>query len=266
MRVDRRSLVAAAGALGATFARAGARAETPKASTPLTGRPLIVMLAYPGMFPLDLVGPEAILSGLGTHEIRQVWKSADVVKSASGLGIAPTLTFAETPDAVDMIFVPGGAIGALHIMEDPQVLSFLASRGAKAKYVTSVCTGSLVLAAAGLLRGRRATSHWIARDRLAELGATPVHARVVDDGDRITGAGVTAGLDFALTLASRLVGERRAKALQLNVEYDPQPPFHAGSPETAGPEVTAMMVEAYKPFSAAMDEVLPRVRQRLETA
>jgi len=257
-------MLAAAG-LGTTASAAAALGQT-AASKPLTGRPLIVMLAYPGMFPLDLVGPEAVLSGLGTHEIRQVWKTTDVVRSGSGLGISPTLSFAETPETVDMIFVPGGALGTLSVMEDPVVLSFLASRGAHARYVTSVCTGSLVLAAAGLLKGRRATSHWIARDRLADLGATPVHARVVEDGNRITGAGVTAGLDFALTLASRLVGETRAKALQLNIEYDPQPPFHAGSPETAGPEVTAMMRDAYRPFVAAMDQVLPRVRGRLEAA
>jgi len=265
MAIDRRSVLAAAG-LGVAGSSDSAGAQTATASRLLSGRPLIVMLAYPGMFPLDLVGPEAVFSGLGTHEIRQVWKSPDTVTSGSGLGISPTLTFAETPETVDMIFVPGGALGTLRVMEDPVVLSFLASRGAKARYVTSVCTGSLVLAAAGLLQGRRATSHWVARDRLADLGVTPVHARVVEDGNRITGAGVTAGLDFALTLASRLVGETRARALQLNIEYDPQPPFHAGSPEGAGPEVTAMMREAYKPFIAEMDQVLPRARQRLLVA
>lgn len=226
-------------------------------------RPVLAMIAYPGMFPLDLVAPEAVFSGMRTHRVALVWKDLGLVRSDSGLGIAPTMTFAEAPAEIDILFVPGGAFGTLRCMEDPAVLDFLASRAPKARYVTSVCTGSLVLAAAGLLRGYRATSHWALRDRLAALGAIPVHERVVEDRNRVTGAGVTAGADMALTLAARIIGESHAKAIQLNIEYDPRPPFNAGTPESAGPEVTAMMTDAYKPLLDTADAVVTRVRGRL---
>lgn len=229
-------------------------------------RPLLAMLAYPGMFPLDLVAPEAVFSGMRTHRIAIVWKDLGILRADSGLGIAPTMTFADAPADVDILFVPGGALGTLRVMEDPAVLDFLASRAPKARYVTSVCTGSLVLAAAGLLRGYRATSHWALRDRLAALGAIPVNERVVEDRNRVTGAGVTAGADMALTLASRLVGEPYAKAIALNIEYDPKPPFDAGTPERAGAEVAAMLNAAYQPLYTLADGVVARVRRQLGIA
>jgi cyclohexyl-isocyanide hydratase len=201
---------------------------------------------------------------MGTHKIELVAKSLDVVRSDSGLGILPTMTIAAAPATVDILFVPGGALGTLRCMEDDEVLTFLRTRAPTARYVTSVCTGSLVLAAAGLLKGYRATSHWVVRDRLADLGAIPVHERVVEDRNRVTGAGVTAGADMALTLAAKLVGPQTAKAIQLNIEYDPHPPFNAGSPEGAGTEVTAALTRAYKPFLDQVNVVVPRVRGRLE--
>ena len=264
--IDRRTAMTAA----AGIATAGALAGVAKATTPAAAseaeKPLLAMLAYPGMFPLDLVGPESIFSAMRTHRVVQIWKTKAPVLSLSGLGIVPTMTFAEAPELVDILFVPGGSLGTVSAMEDPEVLGFLESRAPHATWVTSVCTGSLILAAAGLLKGYRATSHWAVRERLAELGAIPTHARVVEDRNRVTGAGVSAGIDMALTLAARIVGEARAKAFQLNIEYDPQPPFHAGSPEGAGPEVTGAVRQAYAPFLDKIPSAIARTRARLGIA
>ena len=267
--IDRRTILSAAAGIGALTAvsRNAFAVESPPPAPHAAGnKPVLAMLAYPGMFPLDLVGPESIFSAMGTHRVELVWKTLDIVREGSGLGIAPTMTFAAAPREVDILFVPGGALGTLRCMEDSDVLGFLASRAPAARYVTSVCTGSLVLAAAGVLKGYRATSHWAVRDRLADLGSIPVHERVVEDRNRVTGAGVSAGIDMALTLAAKLVGAQRAKAAQLNIEYDPRPPFNAGSPEGAGPEVTAAMTDAYKPFLDQLNVVAPRVRGRLGLA
>src|SRR5262249_23333494 len=160
------------------------------------------------------------------------------------------MTFKECPDEVALLFVPGGTTGTLTMMGDAEVLAFLKARGAKAGYVTSVCTGSLVLGAAGLLRGYKATSHWVARDLLADLGAEPGDARVVWDRNRVTGAGVTAGIDFGLAVAAKLTDEKYAKALQLLAEYDPQPPFRSGSPKQADADVTRQVRAMAVPFVA----------------
>lgn len=207
----------------------------------------LAMVMYPGMFPLDLVGPHAVLSG--AIETHLVWKDRNTVL-ASGIPFTATTTFAECPKDIDMLFVPGGTRGTLAAMQDEEVLTFLAERAPTATYITSVCTGSLVLGAAGLLKGKRATSHWGVRDSILPLlGATPVAERVVADGRVVTGAGVSAGIDLALTLLGTIAGETVAKRTQLNIEYDPQPPFRAGSPDQAGPEITATMVAAYAEFS-----------------
>lgn len=166
--------------------------------------------------------------------VELVWKSKETVTSDSGIPIVPTMTFADCPADPDILFVGGGTKGTWALMNDPAVIGFLQS--AKAKLITSVCTGSLVLGAAGLLNGYKATSHWVARDLLSLFGATPVNARVVEDRNRITGAGVTAGMDFALRIATRLRGDEYAQALQLANEYDPQPPFKAGIPSGREPE------------------------------
>src|SRR5262249_27795104 len=148
-----------------------------------------------------------------------------------GMQILPMVTFADCPQ-LDLIMVPGGP-GQQELMEDAVVLEFLRKQAAGAKYVTSVCTGSLVLGAAGLLKGKRATSHWAALEHLKPLGAIPVSEKVVFDGNIITGAGVTSGIDFALAVAARLEGEETARSIQLQIEYDPAPPFNSGSPRTA---------------------------------
>lgn len=222
----------------------------------------IAMLVYPRMTALDLIGPHTILSALGNVKVHLVWKTRDLVTSDAGVAIQPTATFAECPDNLTVLFVPGGSQGTLALMNDAETLDFLAKKGKSAKYVTSVCTGSLVLGAAGLLRGYRATSHWATRDLLAGLGATPVKARVVEDRNRITGGGVTAGIDFALHLAALLRNEKMAKGLQLAFEYDPQPPFKSGSPGAAPLEVTQMEWAMYSPVRDAMRTAATRAAKR----
>jgi cyclohexyl-isocyanide hydratase len=215
------------------------------------------MLAYPGMFSLDLVGPHAFLSGLMNVEVHLLWKTKEPVMAAGKLSLLPTTTLAECPKQLDVLFVPGGLPGTVDMMRDESVLGFLADRGSRARYVTSVCTGSLILGAAGLLKGHRATSHWAMRDLLPLLGAQPVDERVVEDRNRITGGGVTAGMDFGLLLAARLRGRDYAEMLQLMNEYDPRPPFQAGSPKSAGPAMTAHLEEFLKPgYTACRDACL----------
>jgi transcriptional regulator GlxA family with amidase domain len=196
------------------------------------------MLLYPGLTALDLVGPQAPLSQF--MDVHLVWKTLDPVLADSGMTITPTTTLAECPEELDVLFVPGGR-GQAQLLDDVEVLAFLADRGSRARYVTSVCGGSLILGAAGLLRGYRAATHWTARHLLAAFGACNVDDRVVMDRNRITGGGVTAGLDFGLTLLSEMFGEQSAKVTQLALEYDPQPPFDVGSPEKAGAELIALV-------------------------
>lgn len=250
---------------GASMARAADSVSARPSPATAGSKPVLAMIAYPGMFPLDLVGPEAVFAGMGTHRVGLVWKTREPVRSTSGLAILPTMTFedAERAGPIDIVFVPGGTVGTLACMEDPQVLGFLRRHAPTASYVTSVCTGSLVLGAAGLLNGYRATSHWVVRDRLAAFGATPVETRVVEDRNRVTGAGVTAGIDMALTLAARLVGEEHAKALQLNIEYDPDPPFDAGTPQGAGRGVVHHLSKVYAPFIDQVDMVVPRAAAKV---
>jgi cyclohexyl-isocyanide hydratase len=198
----------------------------------------IAMLIYPEFTAQDLIGPHTFLASLMNVQVHLVWKDKrPVALDRGGASLNPTTTFAECPRDLDVLFAPGGLRGTVAAMRDPEVLEFLSDRGKRAKYVTSVCTGSLLLGCAGLLRGYRATSHWATRDLLPLLGATPIAQRVVEDRNRITGAGVTSGIDFGLVLAARMRDERFAKMLQLANEYDPQPPFHAGSPKAAGPEI-----------------------------
>lgn len=199
----------------------------------------IVMLAYPRMTQLDLTGPFEVFSRFEEISLHLAWKSSAPVVDAHGLAIVPSTTFAACPQA-DVLFVPGGP-GQVALMDDPEVLAFLRHQAGGATYVTSVCTGSLVLAAAGLLDGYRATSHWLSLDQLAHFAIEPVQERVVVDRSRITGAGVTSGIDFALVLCARLFGERRAKLVQLQMEYDPAPPFPGGSPKSSEPELVAAL-------------------------
>lgn len=197
----------------------------------------IGFLLYPNLTQLDLTGPAQFLSRAPGARVHYVWKSLDPVPSDAGLSLMPTATF-ETCPALDMICVPGGP-GQVPLMRDAETLAFLRRQADGARFVTSVCTGSLVLGAAGLLAGYRATSHWMWLDSLAAFGAVPVAARVVKDRNRITGGGVTAGIDFALTVIAEVWGEAIAKQIQLFLEYDPQPPFACGSPSSAEPAIVA---------------------------
>lgn len=209
----------------------------------------IALLVYPGMTALDLVGPQQVFGYTMGTKVHLVWKTKTPVVSDTGIAITPTMTFAECPDIVDILFVPGGGRETVQLMDDEAVLAFLSERGKKAKLVTSVCSGALVLGAAGLLRGYKATTHWSVHDVLPLLGATPVKARVVEDRNRITAGGITSGIDFGLRIAARLRGEDFARALELTLEYDPQPPFGTGTPAKAGAKVTAAMTQMYQPLN-----------------
>ncbi len=195
----------------------------------------IGMLLYPRLTQLDLTGPFEVLSRVPGARVHLVWKTLDPVTSDSGMRILPTMTIADCPP-LDVVFVPGGP-GQVDLMDDRVVLEFLRRHGQTARFVTSVCTGSLVLAAAGLLDGYTAACHWLWRDQLAAFGLNVATDRVVIDRNRITGGGVTAGIDFGLLVAAQLAGESAAKTIQLAIEYNPSPPFDAGSPEGAGEEI-----------------------------
>jgi cyclohexyl-isocyanide hydratase len=191
----------------------------------------VAFLLFPQVTQLDLTGPAQVLSRLGNARVELVAKSRDPVATDAGFALLPTATFAEVP-AAEILCVPGG-FGTVAAMEDEETLGWVRQVAADAQWVTSVCTGSLLLAAAGLLRGYRAACHWASRDQLAWFGAEPVAERVVFDRNRVTGGGVTAGIDFALALTARIRGADHARLVQLALEYDPSPPFDSGSPERA---------------------------------
>ncbi len=195
----------------------------------------IGLLLFPEITQLDMTGPYEVFTKFPGSEVHLIWKTLEPVVANGGMRILPTTTFAACPQ-LDLVCVPGGG-GMNALLNDAETLAFLQKQAVSARYVTSVCTGALVLGAAGLLKGRRAATHWMSREMLSQFGAIPVAERVVIDGNVITGGGVTAGIDFALTVAADAFGPDLAKAIQLGIEYDPQPPFNAGSPEGAGAEI-----------------------------
>ena len=201
----------------------------------------IGMLLFPRLTQLDLTGPYEVFAQLPDTRVHLVARSMAKVESAYGMAFAPDACFDDCP-ALDVLCVPGGP-GITDAIESAATLEFLRQRAVAAKYVTSVCTGALVLGAAGLLKGYRATTHWLSMDLLPVVGAIPVHERIVIDGNRITGAGVTAGIDFGLVVAAHLFGEDTARAIQLAMEYDPAPPFNSGSPRTASAALVARITE-----------------------
>jgi len=206
----------------------------------------IGILIYPNLTQLDATGPAQVLARVPGATVHMIWKTRDPIPTDAGFSIVPNTTFADCPQ-LDVICVPGGG-GQVALMTDPETLDFLRRQAAGARYVTSVCTGSLVLGAAGLLKGYRSACHWAWREMLADFGAIPVAERVVRDRNRISGGGVTAGIDFGLTVAAELAGEEVAKSIQLVLEYDPQPPFDSGSPEKAGPERVKRLRERLAPM------------------
>ena len=191
----------------------------------------ISFLLFPNVTQLDLTGPAQVLSRLGNAAIDLVAATHEPVGTDAGFALLPTATFADAAQP-DILCVPGG-FGTQDAMEDEATMAWIRHAAAGATWVTSVCTGSLLLGAAGLLKGYRATSHWASHHHLAAFGAIPVHERVVFDRDRVTGGGVTAGIDFALALTAAIRGEDHARLVQLSLEYDPAPPFDSGSPERA---------------------------------
>ena len=221
----------------------------------------IGLLVFPKVTQLDLTGPLQVFSSVPGAKVHLIWKRIEPVATDSVMVLTPTVSFADCPQ-LDVICVPGG-FGTDDMINDEEMLDFLRRQAVSAKYVTSVCTGSLVLGAAGLLRGYRATTHWTAMDSLAPFGATPTRTRVCVDRNRVTGGGVTAGIDFALTLVSLLVDRRTAEAIQLRLEYNPAPPFDAGSPDTAPPEILSMMKERIAPFQERRREAVQRAAARL---
>jgi cyclohexyl-isocyanide hydratase len=208
----------------------------------------IAMLIYPGMTALDLIGPQQAFGYTMGAKVNLIWKTLEPITTDTGVKITPSATLHNTTEQVDLIFVPGGGKGAIDLMSDTEILGFLARQGKGARYVTSVCSGSLVLGAAGLLRGYRATSHWAVRDVLPTLGAQLAPGRVVEDRNRITAGGVTAGIDFGLYLAGKLRGEDYGRALELMLEYDPHPPFHSGTPAEATANVRDLATRMYAPL------------------
>lgn len=221
----------------------------------------IGLLLFPDITQLDMTGPYEVFTKFPEAEVRLVWKTLEPVKAGGGMRIMPDTTFADCPQ-LDLVCVPGGA-GMNPLMEDAETLAFLRKQAPGARYVTSVCTGALVLGAAGLLKGKRATTHWMSHEMLSALGATPVAERVVVDGNLITGGGVTAGIDFALRVAAEAFGEDLAKAIQLGIEYDPHPPFNAGSPEGAGPAVVDRALTTAAKRQAERAAIVARAAARL---
>jgi cyclohexyl-isocyanide hydratase len=207
----------------------------------------IGFLIYPGVIQLDVMGAYQVLAFPPNTQVHLIWKTLSPVVSNEGLVLTPTTTLAECPP-LDVICVPGGGIGQVEVMQDAEILDFLRQQSITAQYVTSVCTGSLILAAAGLLQGYQAVCHWAFRDQLAMLGVEVVPQRVVIDRNRVTGAGVTSGIDFGLTLLGLLCGEQIAKMTQLMMEYTPEPPFNSGTPETAGEETVRSLMQLGKPL------------------
>lgn len=221
----------------------------------------IGMVLFPQLTQLDLTGPLEVFSRMPGARPLLVSATRDVVPSEHGLRLVPDATFDDAPP-LDVLFVPGGpGVGAA--MEDERLLAYVAREGARAQWITSVCTGALILGAAGLLRGRRATTHWLSLALLAPFGAIPTRERVVLDGNCITGGGVTAGIDFALRIVAALHGPRVAQAIQLLIEYDPAPPFEAGSPATAPADLVAEIVSARRGLQDERAAIVARAAARL---
>ena len=218
------------------------------------------MVIFPRMTLLDLAGPQLALFGHGP--IHLLSETMDPVMTDSGIAILPTMIFDDCPPDLDILFVPGGS-GAFEAVENARVIRFLQDHGRTAKYITSVCTGSILLAAAGLLDGYKATTHWATTPMLQALGVETIGDRVVIDRNRVTGGGVTAGIDFGLTLLAKLRGDTAAKCSQLMMEYDPEPPFPSGSPRVAEPEIVAIVNRMLEEPNAEGLRIVRRFKERV---
>jgi cyclohexyl-isocyanide hydratase len=223
----------------------------------------IGFLIYPDVIQLDVMAAYQVLAFPPQTHLHLISKNVTPLKSNEGIVLQPTVSMADCPP-LDVICVPGGGLGQLDVMQDADTLDFLRQQSATAQYVTSVCTGSLILAAAGLLKGYRATTHCLFREQLAMLGIEVVPERVVVDRNRVTGAGVTSGLDFGLTLLSLLFGETMAQMAQLFMEYNPNPPFTAGTLETAPPEVVNTLTQLGQPLITAFTQQTQAIAAQLQ--
>ena len=210
---------------------------------------------FPDLTQLDFTRPQQVLARLPDSAMHIVAKSKDPVPSDSGLNLMPTHTFENCPD-LDLICAPGGYKGVIDALGDEETIDFVRQQASRARYVTSVCTGAFILGVAGLLRGRRATTHWAFAELLPLVGATHEKARIVKDGNVITAGGVTSGIDFGLSVVAEIAGEAVAQAVQLSIEYDPNPPFESGHPDRASDAVKAAVAPRYEQARADFREAL----------
>ena len=219
-------------------------------------------LLFPQLTTMDLVAPQLCAQMMMKTESHIVAETIAPVMSSQGYAVVPTTTFADCPKDLDVLLIPGGPKGTELALQNDALLDFVADRGSRAKWVTSVCTGSVILGAAGLLKGYRAASHWMTSDMLSMFGAIPVQQRVVIDRNRMTGGGITAGLDFGLTLSAKLRGEEMARLTELFIEYDPEPPFKSGSMRTARADTIELAqklaVPARREMRAAAEQAIKR--------
>lgn len=226
-----------------------------------TGKERIAMLLYPSCTSLDFAGPQYMFGCLMGAQIYHVAKTREPIVTDTRLTILPDTTFDECPKDVDIFFVPGGGTGLLEVMQDRATLEFVAQTGGRAKWLTSVCTGSMLLAAAGLLKNYQATSHWTTRDLLSLAGAIPTDRRVVKDRNRITAAGVSAGLDLGLYMVGLLRDKSYAESVQLLAEYDPDPPYHSGSVHSASAETKLLLDDMFKDFVGKVEASLKKTNR-----
>jgi cyclohexyl-isocyanide hydratase len=230
----------------------------------MTASPLTIgFLIFPDFTQLDMAGPYEVFALLPESDVRLIWKTAGPVRSEHGMTVLATTGFADCP-SLDLVCVPGGP-GVNPLLADREALDFLRQAASGARWVTSVCTGALLLGAAGLLEGKRAATHWMWRDSLAAFGATAVAERVVTDGNVITAGGVTAGIDFGLAVAAKVAGRDTAEAIQLGLEYDPKPPFDAGSPDRAPAEIVAAVKRRATARQAERNTQVARAAQALRS-
>ncbi|MDZ8053808.1 MAG: DJ-1/PfpI family protein [Aulosira sp. ZfuVER01] len=223
----------------------------------------IGIVLFPNVTQLDFTGPYEVFAKLPNTQLYLLAEALVPIRSDRGLTFLPDTTFAQSPH-LDVLFVPGGP-GIDAKLEDRNFLDFLKTQGAKARYITSVCTGSLLLAAAGLLQGYRATTHWLSLDLLGLFGVEVVEQRVVIDRDRITGGGITSGIDFGLVIAAELFGEDIAQSIQLQIEYNPQPPFNSGSPHTAPEAITNRVKAASQNRQDTRRQIIQKIVAQLQT-
>lgn len=263
MSLERRDFLWSLAAAGLGATGSAAPAESARVDATLThdmsafppqwlGKEQIAMLLYPEFTALDLVGPQYMFANLWGAKVHLVAATREPVRSDTGITFVPGMTLDEAPQDLDILFVPGGSQGTLQAMQDSRLVGWVAERARRAKLVASVCTGSMILGQAGLLRGRRATSHWVTHALLKEFGAIPVDERVVWDDKFVTGAGVSAGLDLGLAIVAKLRDKPYAQSVQLLAEYAPRPPFDAGTPATAPKEVHQLMASMFDPLLAGM--------------